>query len=174
MPPPPPSCAGATEVGFMFFRPRSHCRHLPRMQQRDGVGLCDLSTPFTPPPPPSYETGVGLFRFCSRCHLPRMQERNGGGFLVRFDPAHAASTSVLCLFDPVRAAATFPRMQQPDGGMFASPPPSHAETVVVSMAFRPRLHCCHFPRIEQRAGCGLLWPFDPVHTAATPRMQQGI
>jgi hypothetical protein len=36
------------------------------------------------------------------------------------------------------------------------------------MAFRPRSRRRHFPRIQQRVGCGLLWPFDPVRTAATP------
>ena len=33
------SLLACEEVGFMSFRPRSRCRHLPRMQQRDGGGF---------------------------------------------------------------------------------------------------------------------------------------
>jgi hypothetical protein len=65
---------------------------------------------------------------------------------MAFRPVHAAATSIAC----------------------------KSETEVVSMVFRPRSHRRHFPCIQQRVGCGFLWPFDPVRTAATQSMQQRV
>jgi len=91
-----------------MFRRCSPRHHLPRMQERDGGGFHDISTLFTPPPPPLHARVSR--RQVLRCFntiqaattSPRMKQRDGGRFLWHFHAVHAATTSL-------------PRMQRRDG-----------------------------------------------------------
>ena len=71
-------------------------------------------------------------------HLPRVQKRAGGGFLLRFDPVHASSTSLACKSEQRWAHShvlCLPRMQKRAGVGFHGvlttfrypPPPSRAK-----------------------------------------------
>ena len=143
------ACKSETEVVFyeastpasslVHVPPHSNPHHLPRVQQRDGGGICGLSTAFAPPPPPSHAKARRRWPFLqfrprSDCHhLPRVQKRDGGECLWGFEPLQAP------------------------------PPPSHtkARRRWLFMGFRPRLDHHHHPRLQERDGGGVLWGFDP-------------